>query len=457
MKILLINPPIREWSKPNVFPLGLGYIAAVLVKNGYKVEVLDINAFRLSKEEVVAKIKTMDFDVVGIGGIITTYKYIKWLAATLKKYHSDKKLIIGGSVGSSIPKIMLERNPIDVVCIGEGEETVIDLIRALEDNKDLSEVKGIWCKDGSGRIFQTATRPPIKDLDSIPLPEWKLFPMEIYIKNPVGAPNRNKWLDGSQSQTASLSMNLFATRGCPYQCIYCYHDFMGYGYRLRSPENIVKEIKMLYERYNVSYFHFIDDEFVMKKDFVYEFCRLFNSLAKEIGQKITWGCAGRANLMTEDLIVTMAKSGCVSIGYGIESGSQKMLDLIKKKVTVDQAKNAVRLTKKHLGWVDTSLMIGYPGEKRETIQETIDFCKDLDLEPSVIFFLTPYPGTELYAMALEQNKIKDEEEYFLGLGEQGEKIKVNFTDFSDEELYKIQTEIIDELGAWNKTRHPEAK
>ncbi len=457
MKILLINPPVREWSKPNVFPLGLGYIAAVLLQDKQDVEVLDINAYRLNRKDVEDRIRRAKFDIIGIGGIITVYAYIKWLVSIIKRHHPDKKIIIGGSVGSSIPRIMLERNPVDFVCIGEGEETVRELIEAFESKTDLSKVKSIWYKDDSGKIHQTEKRLPIKDLDTIPLPAWDLFPMDIYLKNPVGAPNRNKWSDGLADDTTLLSMNLFATRGCPYQCIYCYHDFMGQGYRYRSPQNIIGEMRILYERYKVSYFHFIDDEFVVKKDFVYEFCRLFKAFSKEVGQKITWGCSGRVNLMTEDLIAAMADAGCVLIGYGIESGSQRMLDLIKKRVTVEQAKNAIRLTKKYLGWVDTSFMIGYPGETKETIQETINFCKELDLTPEVIFFLTPYPGTELYSIALQQKRIKDEEEYFLGLGEQGEKIRVNFTDFSDQGLYKIQTEMVNELGAWNKLKHAEAR
>lgn len=455
MKILLINPPIREWSKPNLFPLGLGYIASVLMREGHKVEVLDINAYRWSKKEVEDRVNNAEFDVVGIGGIVTVYRYVKWLVNMIRKYHPGKKIIIGGSVGTSIPRIMLEKNPVDVVCIGEGEETVIELVEALQNNRDLSVVKGIWYKDERGRIRQTEPRQPIKDLDAIPPPAWDLFPMDIYLKNPVGAPNVNKWTDGSSSGNMPLSINIFATRGCPYRCIYCYHDFMGVGWRHRSPKSVVNEIKDLYERYGVKYFHFVDDEFCLNKKFVYEFCREIKDLMKELDEKITWGCTGRANLMTEDLIATMSDAGCVLIGYGIESGSQKNLDFIKKRVTVEQAKNAIRLTQKYMGWADCSFIIGYPGETKETIQETIDFCKELDLKPEVIFFLTPYPGTELYDIALKRGLIKDEEEYILGLGEQGEKVRVNFTDFTDEELVNIQEGMIKELGAWNKIKHEE--
>lgn len=456
MKILLVNPPIREWAKPNILPLGIAYIAAVLRDKGHEVEVMDINAYRWKKDVVEEKIKSAEFDIAGIGAIVTVYKYVKWLVEILKKNHSKKKIIIGGSVGSSIPHIILERTEADIVCISEGEVTVVEIINAAQRKCDLSNVDGIWFKE-DGKIYKNRSRPPIKDLDPLPLPAWDLFPMDIYLRNPVGAPNRNKWIDGSANKSIPLSMNLYAGRGCPYQCIYCYHDFMGQRYRHRSPENVMREIRILYEKYKVTYFHFVDDEFVTNKNFVYEFCRLFKALSKKIGQKITWGCAGRVNLMTEDLIDTMVDGGCILIGYGIESGSQKMLDLIKKKVTVEQAKNAIRLTKKYLGWADCSFMMGYPGETKETIQETIDFCKELNLTPEVIFFLTPYPGTELYSMALQQGKIKDEEKYILNLGEQGEKVRVNFTNFSDKELVFIQRWMIKELNAWNKLKHPESR
>lgn len=455
MKILIVNPPIREWSEPNVFPLGLGYIAAVLQKEGHEVDVMDINAYRWSKKEVEDKIKTVEVDVVAIGGIITVYKYIKWFVDIFKNYHPDAKIIVGGPAGSSIPKIVLENNPVEVVNIGEGEETIKELVYTFEHNLDLSNVNGIWYKDENGNIVQNELRKPIDNLDEIPLPAWDLFPMEIYLENPIGAINQNKWIDGSGNDEVPFSMNICASRGCPYKCIYCYHDFMGYTYRHRSAKNVMDEIKILYHRYGVKYFHFIDDEFVMDVKFAYEFCNRFKDFMNEVGEHISWGSSGRVNLMTEDMIATMADSGCELIGYGIESGSQTILNSIKKQVTVEQAKNAILFTNKHLGWAGASFMIGYPEETRETIQETIDFCKEVDLTPEVIFFLTAYPGTELYNIALGEGKIKDEEEYILSLGEQGERVQINFTDFSDDELMQIQKEMIDELNAWNKVKHIE--
>ena len=449
MKFLIINPPIREWAKPNAFPLGLGYIASIMLESGHCVEVLDINAQRYSPDQVEGLIINSEFDAVGIGAIVTVYGYVKWLAGMIKKYRPEIPIIAGGSVATSIPKILLEKTDVDIACIGEGEETIKELARALEDGTDLKKVRGIWFKDADGSITATEKRLPIKNLDKLPFPAWDLFPMDIYLENPIGALNLDKWKDGSGQHTTELSMNLIANRGCPYRCIYCYHDFLGHGFRSRSPESVISEIKHLNNKYGVTYVHFVDDEFVGRRRFVLEFCRQM----READLGITWGCSGRVNLMSEELIRSMVEAGCVLIGYGIESGSQKILDILKKGVTVDQAKHAVRLTQKYLGWADCSFMIGTPGETRETINETINFCKELNLAPEVIFFITPYPGTELYERALREGKIDDEEQYLLSLGEQGEQILINFTDFSNEELIKIQHDMIKELKAQNIQKH----
>ncbi|MEW5946889.1 MAG: radical SAM protein, partial [bacterium] len=357
---------------------------------------------------------------------------------------------VGGACATSIPRIMMENNPVDVVCIGEGEATCSGVLRALSGGGGLDGVDGIWFRDGGGGIVRTPPRAPARDLDALPHPAWELFPMDVYVRNPIGAVNVNKWIDGGRrGDVQKNSMNLTPSRGCVYKCTFCYHDFMGFGYRYRSPENIVEEMKLIKDRYGVEYFHFTDDCFVTSRRHVMRFCDLL--LRENPG--IEWGCAGRVNLMTEELIARMREAGCVLIGYGIESGSQKILDSIKKRVSVEKAKEAVRLTQKYMGWADCSFIVGLPGETKDTIRETVDFCKELALTPEVIFFATPYPGTELYDLALKTGKIRDEEQYILTLGEQGEKVRVNFTDFSDAELTCIKEDMVRELDAWNKVVH----
>jgi len=449
MEILLINPPIREWAKPNCMPLGLGYIAATLREAGHFIDVLDINAHRYSKEAVSGFLEEKNPDLIMTGGIITVFKYLQWLTATIGDVHPDVPVVLGGSVSTSIPEITLLTMHADVACIGEGEITTVEVADRIGKGEGLEGVKGIWYKNGD-RIIQNEPRPPIRDMDSIPFPAYDLFPTEIYVQNPVGYINRDKWGTGTRiSDDVPGSMNINVTRGCPYRCGFCYHDYLGPGYRHRSPGHVLREMDFLNERYGVTYFLWADDEAVVNARFIHDFCDLMVSSRRAY----QFALAGRVNLMTEKMLNELREAGCNMVGYGIESGSQKILDAMQKNVTVDQAKRAVRLTQKVFGDADCSFIIGYPGETEGTIRETAAFCKELNLAPEVIFFATAYPGTPLYRIALEQGLIKDEVEYISGLWEQGEQIAVNFTQWTNEELYRKREDLIRELKAWNVTRH----
>ncbi|HOC91752.1 MAG TPA: radical SAM protein [bacterium] len=449
MKVLFINPTIREWAAPNCFPSGLGYMAATLTDAGHEVEIYDMNALRPSREDRLKFFEKADYDIAGVGGIITVYKNIKSVVSELKAAHPDRPVIMGGSCATSSPEVMMNNTPVDFLCVGEGEETIVELANNLERGGDVSSIAGLWRRE-DGAVVANKPRSPIADLDSLPFPKWELFPMDVYCRNPIGAVNVNKWVDGGAGGgDIPRSMNLTPSRGCAYKCIFCYHDFMGAGFRRRRAAGIFEEIMALKERFDVKYFHFTDDCFITDRKNVLDFCDLL--MRENAG--IEWGCAGRANLMTEPLIARMREAGCVLLGYGIESGSPRILKNIKKQVTVEQARNAIKLTQKYMGWADCSLIAGLPGETRETVRETIDFCKSCDLNPEVIFFATPYPGTELFNIAMREGKIPDMEKFLLSLGEQGEQILVNFTDFSDEELRKIKESMVVELNAWNKISH----
>ncbi len=450
MKILLINPPIREWAKPNCFPSGLGYLAATLTRAGHDVEIFDINVHRPTDAEFDARIAASDYDLCGIGGLITIYATIKRLATRIKTIHPGRPLIIGGSCATSAPHVTLTNTPADYLCIGEGEITLVELAGALASGGPIDTIPGIWRRDSSGNPVANPPRGYIKNIDTIPFPKWDLFDSDIYAINPIGAVNVNKWIDGSSSdENIRRSFNIISSRGCPYKCTYCYHDFMGASYRFRSAENIFEEFVLLKEKYNVEYIHFNDDCFIVNRENVLRFCDIL--IRENIG--VEWGCAGRVNLMSEPLIERMKEAGCVMLCYGIESGSPEVLRRCRKSVNVEQAKTAIRMTQKIMGWADCSFIVGLPGENRDTLRETVDFCKELGLAPEVFFFATPYPGTELYTIARDMGAIPDEEAYILTLGEQGEKVRINFTDFSDDELNEIKINLVRELKAWNTITH----
>jgi radical SAM superfamily enzyme YgiQ (UPF0313 family) len=166
--------------------------------------------------------------------------------------------------------------------------------------------------------------------------------------------------------------------------------------------------------------------------------------------KLEFGTSVRANLVREDFLVMLKDAGCDSVGMGLESGSPKILGIMNKKVTLEQQKNAVRTVQRVFGNLLASFIVGYPGETRETIKETISFCKEMNLEPEVIFYATPYPGTWLYEEALRRKLIGNEHEYLLSLGEQGERPAVNFTDWSVDELITIKENMARELNAMSK-------
>lgn len=447
MKILLINPPIREWAKPNCFPMGLGYIAAVLLDAGHEVEVLDLNALRLPREEAEKRLAASDCDVMGVGGIVTTYRTVKWLCETFKKHHPDTPIMAGGSVSTSVPHVILGKTKADIAVISEGEITVVELVKALGEKTPLEAVAGIHFKDAAGNIVVNPKRAAIKNLDDVPLPAWDLFPMDVYLQNVSGGLNDDKWNVGTTAQYKS--MNLQGTRGCPYKCVYCYHDFLGENYRMRSPRSIVNEIKALRDKFGVTFIDFNDDCFVINRKFVYEFCDLV--LAE--GLEVKWGIAGRVNIVDAEMFTRIKEAGCVSVAYGIESGSQKILDLMKKQVKVGQAAAALRLTEEFFGVNTCTVMIGMPGETRETAEETIAFCKNTGLKPEAVFFVTAYPGTELYDYAMKKGLIPDEEKYIMGLWEQGERIAINLTDFTDEELRELKNHVAREVGAANVISH----
>jgi len=435
MRILLINPPVRHY----MFPIGLGYITSTLRDEKHNVSVLDIDGCMYPKETVREKLKDYDFEAVGISGIITTYSYVKWLTSVIKKEYSVP-IVAGGTGITSIPELYLKRTDVDIAVIGEGENTTKEVFNALENSKNLKNVKGIAYRE-KGHIVQNPFRELIENLDKIPYPAWDMFPMEWYITHGV-------WPAEAE---ASRQMSILTTRGCPYRCKFCYHCFQGLKPRFRSPDNIVNEMKILVEKYRAKFFNFADDLFVLNRKRVLDLCEKI----KKEGLDVKWGAPGRVNLVDRELLKSMKSAGCVFIGYGIESGSQLILNNIDKQVTVGQAKNAIRLTREAGIYPDCSFMIGYPGETTATLRETIDFIKEMDLPlEGGFFFTTPYPSTSLWSDAKERGLIPDDEALIMSYGEMSQKLLVNFTDFKDVELIALKKNAEREVYTYYLRRHP---
>lgn len=506
LNLLLINPPIREWSYPNIMPIGQGYIAAVATMDGHHVDVLDLNAARGKpiegksaaeisawvEEQVTSSLAKWKPDVIGIGGIITQYGRMKQIVEICKRVHPDVPVVLGGGISSSMPEFMVQRLGIDVAVQSEGEVTTSELLHRMELHQPLDGLKGVafrkeirpgeWTVQNNG--IRVSIQSQARGLDSIPWPMRTLWPMdEVYKVNPVGHLNwATKWQDGATVQTDQYCASMIASRGCPYAvnaCDYCYASYLGAEYRLRSPAEVVDEMQFLKQRYGLAYIHFLDDLMLTDYRWNLEFCEELRRRRERDGFEITWGGTCRTNIVAAEVLRARKENrpnfleqaydvGMRQVGYGIESASQTILTSIDKTgQTPERIEIAVKETQRIFGYADCSFMIGSPGETRQTVQETVDVCKNIGLNPEVFFFTTAYPATKFWDLALENGLIKKAvtgekgpadddmiEEYFLRLGEQGEAIRTNFSDLPDEEILELSWWAIEELGAQNTVRHP---
>lgn len=505
LNVLFINAPIREWSYPNIMPIGHGYVAAVAAMDGHHVEVLDLNAERREPvrdspevfakwihDRVVATLERRRPDVIGLGGIITQYHRLKQIARTCKEVWPDVPVVLGGGIASSMPEFMVARMPIDVAVQEEGEVTISELLHRLETGASLQGLKGTAYRHAIGRgdwdVRNNGLRPSIvgreRGLDVIPWPLRAAWPIDdVYKVNPVGHLNwKTKWLNGAPAEPGQYCESMIASRGCPYAvkaCDYCYAAYLGKQYRLRSPNEIVDEMVFLKERYGLTYIHFLDDLMMTDYRWALEFCQALRDRRARTGFEITWGGTCRTNIIADDVIRARREGrphmleqahevGMRQAGYGVESASPAILKTIDKSgQTVEKMEIAVTETQRVLGYADCSFMIGSPGETAHTVQETVDFCRKVGLRPEVFFFTTAYPATSFWKVALEKGLIRKAvtgtpgpadddiiEQYFIRLGEQGEEIRTNFSDLPDEQIVELSWRAITDLGAQNTVRHP---
>lgn len=388
MKIVLLNPRLKTWS-PNVYvPLGLTYIAAVLEPLGHRVSITDLNVQKTDDDSL--KRIVADADIVGITGMITEYEEVIRVVGVVREARNETVIILGGPLASTFPRELLEASPADVVVIGEGETTIVSLVSAIEGSRTFSDIKGIAFK-ADGRITQNGPVESITDLDSLPLPARHLLDMKRYLKDHFESFGIKVKGFGRITST-----NLVSSRGCPYGCTFCYKDMWGKQWRGRSPDNIIDEMELLNKTYGINGFFFNDDTFVLNSKRVFEFCRRLG----ERGLNVAWYCNGRVNLMTKEMLEAMYRAGCRGIAYGIESGNQPILDAMKKSETIEQVREVVKWSKEAGIHVTGYFMLGMLGETRKTMERTMDFARELDLDFYGFSMTTPLPGTELYDEAL---------------------------------------------------------
>ncbi len=385
MKVILVYPRFKYPSGDP--PLGIMYIASFLKEklSDVEVKILD-TTFNPSLNFVKKYLKKENADVVGIYMMSLMYKDTLKIAEIAKNLGS--KIIVGGPHAAVRPDSVIKDEAVDAVCIGEGEITFYEFTKNIKDNKTLKGVKGLWFKDND-RIIKNSPRGPIENLDNLPFPSWELIGVESYFKN---------WFQLDSVSPNLRGTNIMASRGCPFSCTYCQptlRKVFGRKVRTRSPLNVVKELEMLVEKYNINAFMFDDDTLTVFKPWLKKFCSLL--LKKNLN--LLWGCNTRANTIDEEMMKEMKRAGLRKLFVGAESANQRILDNIYKKgIKVGDVKNLVDAASKLGIKTQVYFMLGAPTETKEEIKNTINFAVSLNADEATFSITTPLPETHLFEM-----------------------------------------------------------
>ena len=390
--ILLIHPKLENsyFAEIKLPPLGLAYIAGALRAAGYdRVRIVDANLSRNSFSEIHKAVAADPPDIVGLSLTTPVFEISLEISRMLKRLKPGTKIIFGGVHPTLFPRDVASLESVDYVVFGEGERTAVELIKAFEKEREPEGLRGVAFKK-DGRVIVNAPRPLVENLDELPMPAYDLLPVRRY-SNP-------------QAAHAPLGMML-TSRGCPFQCIFCdNHVVLGKRFRANSARRMIEEWRILVRGFGVKEIMFKESDFTLDRERVREFCELLMQEPK----KAFWTCNGHIGNLDLALLRDMRRAGCRLIQYGVESGDQNILDTLKKGITVQQIIKTFRLTRQAGIRTVANVMIGNPGDTRETIAKTIDLTKRIKADYANIQFCTPFPGTELYSMAAENKWFLDD-------------------------------------------------
>ncbi len=383
--------------------MGLAYIAAVLEQDGHFVRIVDMNYIN-TRKELMSRITETRFDIAGFTAttvtILNCYRTIHVIKRVMPWIHT----VLGGWHASGSPVRTMKECPVlEYVVKGEGEETIKALVQALQQGQDVSQIEGLVYRDARGDIHENPDRPLIKNLDTLPFPARHLLPMDEYKK-------RGFSTSGVYFKKDLYIAGIVSSRGCTGTCIFCAdHTIYKRTCRMRSPENVVAEIKHAMKQFKARVFFFQDANFTLSPVRVRRICEL---IIKE-KLDIIWACSARVDNVDKELLSLMKHAGCSRIGYGIESGSPRMLTVMRKHVSFHQMKNAIEWTREAGILSYAFLVYGLPGETVRDIQLTRQLLMDLKPEFLNQTIATPYPGTELREIAIQRKMLKNDRwEYY---------------------------------------------
>ena len=432
-KILLINPVVRQEDNPKHIPYGIAQLAAIADKEGHHVQLFDANAWRPDDKTICAILKADDWDIIGLGGITTTYSWVKKALRYAKQYSPRSLRMVGGRLLTSMPRDLMELLPeIDIGVVGEAFLTLPEIMQKIDDKKtDWSSTLGIIWKDERGQLHLNPPRPLVQDIDQLPYPTWDMLPMEIYFKN-------SALLYSEESFTAKRRMDVNGSFGCPFICRFCFHLGLAGDLqyedqrndkadvvfthdrinRMHSPRYLVDMVKHMRDRFGVDFIIFYDENLLAmnsasKNTWLPALCDLWikEGLQPQCVRDgvshdpkkchgIHWGGTSHAALANPQILKQMHNAGCCQLVYGYESFSKRVLKNVGKGSTPETNERSLKITLEAGIRPIPNQMMGFPDDFFDSLIDCVQAWERLGIEV-MPFFATPYPGTEWF------NKYKD--------------------------------------------------
>jgi anaerobic magnesium-protoporphyrin IX monomethyl ester cyclase len=372
------------------FPFFLAYAAAVLERGGFFVMLLDAIAEGFTEDEYIARALSFKPDLILHETSTASIRVDLDIAKKCKKLTRARIALAGPHSSVLGQNILVDNDFIDFNLMGEYEITLLELCVQLQNSQPLEGIEGLIFREADGSIKRNPRRPSIKDLDQSPWPARHFLPMENYRDNFCNMPHP--------------MLQMWASRGCPYRCIFCLWPDVMYGdhrYRVREPEDVVDEIEDCARKYPLKSFYFDDDTFNIGKKRIITLCREIKK--RNLG--LPWAAMCRADTMDEEMLTEMKDSGLLAVKYGIESSCQEIVDRSGKKLDLKKAQKTIEFTRKLGIRLHLTFSFGLPGETMETIKQTINYALESDPECLQFSLITPFPGTEYYEQLKEEGKI----------------------------------------------------